>query len=242
MVKFFNTLIGFLFPGRCRACGALIRDASNPYICPACWSALRFPEGKLCPRCGAELGGREGESQVCDPCEAGENLFDKGLWVCGYNEAMRSAIHTLKYERKSRMARFLSDLMVSSIGEFMEEAKAEVLLPVPIHRKKLREREFNQASLLAKGIGKVYNIPVVEGCLVRDRETPPQSQLDREGRRSNVRGAFKVADAKKVSGKSVMLVDDIYTTGATANECCRVLIEAGVRSVYVLTLARPVAL
>ena len=240
-VSFYNALIGFLFPGKCRACGVIIKDSVNPYICLACWSTLKFPSGNLCSRCGEGLRLKESTLQECDSCRDGENLFAGAIWVSVYDEVMRAAIHTLKYENKSRMARFLIDLMVSGAKEFIEEVGVEALLPIPLHRKKLREREFNQALLLARGIGRAYNIPVLGGCLIRPRETAPQSQLDRDGRMSNVGGAFRVADAKPIRGKRVLLVDDIYTTGATANECTRVLIEAGVERVYVLTLARPLS-
>ena len=98
-VSFYSATIRFLFPGKCRACGAIIRDSVNPFICSACWSSLKFPSGNLCSRCGEQLRVKESIFEVCNSCRLGENLFTRAVWVCVYDEVMRAAIHTLKYEQ-----------------------------------------------------------------------------------------------------------------------------------------------
>jgi ComF family protein len=124
--------------------------------------------------------------------------------------------------------------------EFFRGLSLDAIIPVPLHPKRLRWRGFNQAVLLAREVGRSWQVPVDPFILFRSRETPPQTQLDEGERRKNVRGAFALNPAKSVQGKVLLLVDDVYTSGATVNECSRVLTRAGAREVHVLTLARTV--
>ena len=116
----------------------------------------------------------------------------------------------------------------------------DLIIPVPLHPKRLRWRGFNQSLLLARQVSRLYEVPVDPFVLCRERETPPQTQLAEDERRKNVRGAFAIYPGKLLKRRSVLLVDDVYTSGATANECSRVLVRGGAREVYVLTLARTV--
>lgn len=122
-----------------------------------------------------------------------------------------------------------------------QDYNPDIILPVPLHPKRLRWRGFNQALVLARVIGRRWQIPVDPFILVRSRETPPQTQLSEKERRKNVRGAFSLNSRKTVKGRIILLVDDVYTSGATVNECSRVLRRAGAKEVYVLTLARAVS-
>jgi len=116
----------------------------------------------------------------------------------------------------------------------------ELIIPVPLHPKRLRWRGFNQSLLLARQVSHLYQLPIDPFVLYRNRETPPQTQLTEEERRKNVRGAFAIASSEALKEKNVLLVDDVYTSGATVNECSRVLVRGGAREVHVLTLARTV--
>jgi ComF family protein len=116
----------------------------------------------------------------------------------------------------------------------------DLIIPVPLHPKRLRWRGFNQSLLLARRVSHMYQVPIDPFLLYRNRETPPQTQLTEDERRKNVRGAFAIASGEALKEKNVLLVDDVYTSGATVNECCRVLVRGGAREVYVLTLARTV--
>jgi ComF family protein len=131
-------------------------------------------------------------------------------------------------------------LMARGCEEFFTTCKAETIIPVPLHPKRLRWRGFNQSVLLARQIGSVYKLPVDCFTLFRKIDTPPQTQLPEEDRRKNIRGAFGLAAESAMKGKRLLLVDDVYTSGATVNECSRVLKRGGSREVFVLTLARAV--
>jgi ComF family protein len=149
-------------------------------------------------------------------------------------------IQKFKYGRKVALGKPLGQLMARGCEEFLGQCDAETIIPVPLHPKRLRWRGFNQSVLLARQIAVAYNIPLDCFTLYRTRDTPPQTQLPEEDRRKNMRRAFALAPQSSVEGKCLLLVDDVYTSGATVNECSRVLKRGGAREVFVLTLARAV--
>jgi len=155
--------------------------------------------------------------------------------VAFFEGPMREAIHRLKYFNSQDLAVPLGEMMVSYWWQV--RSPADVIIPVPLHAKRLRERGYNQAALLARELGKGVGLPVLEDALVRVRETSPQVDLNAEERKENVRGAFH-CPADQLAGKSVLLVDDVYTTGATLEACNLALRQRGVRAVWALTLAR----
>jgi ComF family protein len=130
--------------------------------------------------------------------------------------------------------------MTQGCEEFLRQCHVDLIVPVPLHPKRLRWRGFNQSLLLARQVSRLYEVPTDPFVLNRARETAPQTELAEDERRRNVRGAFAICAEKSLKGKNVLLVDDVYTSGATVNECSRVLIRGGVREVYVLTLARTI--
>jgi len=148
---------------------------------------------------------------------------------------MREAIHRLKYSNSQDLAAPLGEMMVSYWQDV--HLPADVIVPVPLHARRLRERGYNQATLLARELGKGVGLPVLENALIRVRDTSPQVDLSAEERKENVRGAFHCPD-DRLAGKNVLLVDDVYTTGATLEACSSALKQRGVRNVWALTLAR----
>lgn len=153
---------------------------------------------------------------------------------------MLKAIHLFKYNGNFHLALPLGQMLADSVEKLLGIDSVDLLLPVPLHTKRLRERGFNQAVLLARPLSNRYNIPLVTSVLKRSRWTEPQVNLDRRVRRKNVRGSFMVSNSSFLSGKNILLLDDVYTTGATINECGKTLLRAGAKEVYVLTLARSV--
>ena len=158
-----------------------------------------------------------------------------------YAGVVRKALHRFKFQNRKKLAEPLGILLVRYLscapGLRMEEI--DLIVPVPLHPRRHKQRKFNQAELLAKMVGKYYEVPVIP-ALARTKDTKPQFDLPREARFSNIKGAFKVADPKAVYNKRILLLDDIYTTGSTIAECSRALKIAGVRAVEVLTLSRAV--
>jgi ComF family protein len=149
-------------------------------------------------------------------------------------------VQKFKYGRKVSLGKPLGRLMASGCGGFIEQTGADLIVPVPLHLKRLRWRGFNQSLLLARQVGRACGTRVDPFLLARRRETPPQTQLSEEERRKNMRGAFAVTSGGSVQDRTILLIDDVYTSGATVNECSRALRRAGAKAVYVLTLARAV--
>ncbi len=196
----------------------------------------------VCPGCGHPFASEQSlaasPTHRCAACRESPPSFDAARSYGPYGGALAQALHRLKYLGDEAMA--------VPLGRRMARAAAglpcpEIIVPVPLHPTRLREREFNQSNLLAAEIGRILEIPSRDGILLRTRWTDPQVALDRRERAKNLRGAFAVSRPDPVSGRSVLLVDDVYTTGATARECAATLKRAGAAFVSVLTLARTIS-
>jgi ComF family protein len=173
----------------------------------------------------------------CGDCREKPPKFDRAVSAAVYENALAEAIHLFKYSKKANWSRPLGRLLCTRVADF---GKLDVILPVPLHSKRLRQREFNQSLLLAREVSLASGIPLQVDNLRRMRWTLPQIELNGDERRKNVRGAFEVIRPDRVQDQSVLLIDDVYTTGATVNECARVLKRAGAETVNVLTVARMV--
>lgn len=186
------------------------------------------------------------EEALCSGC-FGQITFMKpqlGIYSASvYDGVLKQALHRLKFSRKKSLAGPLGVLLVKYLSQLpaLPVDEFDCVVPVPLHSRRLRQRGYNQAELLAQVVNRYYEVPVVE-ALQRTRETHPQFDLPREARLTNVSGAFRVALPGAVYNKNIILLDDIYTTGSTAAECCRTLKIAGAQRVEVVTLARAVGL
>ena len=243
----FEWLVDWLYPPRCRACAARFYGRDAEYFCAACRDQIRLVGHPLCNVCGRPFPDASGEDHTCGVCLARPPQFIRAwAWACyprqeTEDHPLRQAVHKFKYGRKVSLGKPLGRLMARACGEFLSECDADVIVPVPLHPKRLRWRGFNQALLLAGPMSKTYGIVADPFLLRRIKETPPQTQLNEEERRRNVRGAFALAPDRSVEGQRVLLVDDVYTSGATVNECSRTLKRNGAEQVYVMTLARAVS-
>ena len=239
-------IIDWLYPPRCRACGGRIAGPDSEYFCSSCWSAIRLVSHPLCTICGRPFLDGSGDDHTCGACLSRAPRFVSGrAWACYpreeiTEEPLRRVVHRFKYGRKVSLGKPLGRLMVRGCGEFLGNCCVDLIIPVPLHAKRLRWRGFNQSVLLARQVSHAYGLPMDPFILMRDKETLPQTKLSEEERRKNVRGAFAVRTAGALKAKTVLLVDDVYTSGATLNECSRVLIQAGAKKVHVLTLARTI--
>jgi ComF family protein len=204
-----------LSPPRCAACDERLRRSAS--FCAACASQVELDERS----CSVEL-----RSSVSIEACAG----------AVYGGPLSSAIHALKYQRRSDLAGLLSPLAVRAL--FRLASKPDLLVPVPLHRERLLERGYDQAALLASALSDSAGLPWIPRVLERTRATPQQAKLDRHARLHNVHGAFTASRARSVLGRHVALVDDVLTTGATVGECAQVLLDAGASRVSVLVLAR----
>lgn len=238
---FFNDLMNFIFASNCRVCENLLSGLEEKYICKDCFSKIEFITPPYCDKCGKILidSFKEIEKPICRDCHSLKRHFYKARAVGIYEEALREGIHLLKFEKKVGIHKPLGDLLVRYLKEQQDDLidRIDFVIPVPLHRKRLKSRGFNQAQLLCHYIEKHFNLPV-NLDLKRIRFTPPQMNLRRQERLQNIKGAFEIKNKVAIAEKYILLVDDIFTTGATVDECSQVLLKAGAKQVSVLTLAR----
>lgn len=218
------------FPPACAACDAVL--PSPGAFCETCAALVLDVGAVTCPRCGEP--GRFPEDG-CERCRAAAPPFERAWAPFEHDGSMARAVHRLKYEDRPDLSRPLGRLLADAAREVLE-AMPGTLVPVPLHTSRFRERKFDQAALLAVALGEVTKRTVEESWLSRTRATPRQVGLSDTEREENVAGAFVASDAAR--GQNVVLVDDVFTTGATAREAARALLQVGAGRIFVLTLAR----
>jgi competence protein ComFC len=227
-----------LFPSFCRVCSKPLGRPGERIVCDECVERLRPRTGPVCTCCGKFFDGA-GESHFCRRCLERCPPFSLHRSCGPYGGILKDMILLFKYERFSVLSRPLGLYAEASLGA--EEglwAGADFLVPVPLHRKRERERGFNQSRLLAAELARRRGLAVLGGSLVKVKNVPPQTSLQGKGREENVRGAYEVRKACRTEGKILILVDDVFTTGSTLRECSRALRKAGAREVRALTLAQ----
>jgi ComF family protein len=229
------------FPPRCITCGVVLEEHGPLPFCPHCAAGIRLIRSPLCPRCGNPFPSTEGEDHLCGECLVTQRSYAVARAVGLYEETLLKAIHLFKYRERIGIGKVLGNLMADFAGNIWDMTVFSVIMPVPLHRKRLRERGFNQAVILARGIAKRFALPLDFLTLRRTVFTKPQVGLGKEDRSVNVRGAFVVRKPEQTVGKRILLVDDVYTTGSTLAECARTLLNAGADSVAVFTLAKAVS-
>lgn len=230
-----DPVLAALFPSRCAACGEpLPRPARGP-LCEACWNGLPRHAQPLCI-CGFPLPA--GLAAPCGRCRRGLALIARGFSLGPYEGALRVLVHQLKFRGRRRVAERLADLLWEEPAASDILKAPAALVPVPLHPRRLAERGFNQSELLAAALGRRAGLSVHPRALVRRKETPPQTGMSAASRRRNVAGAFAVRQRVCIQGRTVVLVDDVMTTGATARACASALRQAGAEAVHLLTIAR----
>src|SRR6184192_1834240 len=206
-------LVDWLYPPRCRACRGRIAGRDSEYFCSACWSQIRLVSHPLCTVCGRPFLDASGDDHMCGVCLSRAPRFVSArAWACYPREEiaedpLRQVVQKFKYGRKVSLGKSLGQLIASSYREFLNEYRADTIIPVPLHPKRLRWRGFNQSVLLARQISHAYKILMDPFVLRRDHETAPQTQLAEDERRKNVRGAFTLNPDRSVDGKNILLVD-----------------------------------
>lgn len=226
--RLFRSVLDFALPPRCGGCGAIVDDVDS--FCTDCWRKLEFLQGG-CERCGLPLKGTEAET--CGACLAQPPRLDRIRAAVAYDDISRSIALRLKYGRKIALARTMSRYMRPLVGELPSDA---LLVPVPLHRRRLWSRGFNQSAIVARELSRRTGIPVAVDALRRTRATPPLKGMGMRQRRRTVAGAFR--STMDLRGQTVILVDDVLTTGSTANACARVLKRAGAGRVDLVSWAR----
>jgi ComF family protein len=231
-----NAGLGWVYPEICQLCGAARATPVEGYVCGGCRAKVRFIEPPFCQRCGRPFEGDITTPFECANCREMEWHFQSARSAVVARDPVLEVIHRYKYQRALWFEPFLADLLIRSAGPAI--AGAQVIVPVPLYPTKEREREFNQAVRLANRLGAATRIPVNKRLLRRVLPTRTQTQLTREERLVNVRNAFAMRNSQRLNGERVILLDDVFTTGATTSACARVLTAAGAGEVWVWTVAR----
>ena len=225
-------LIDLLFPRCCPVCGDIVLPKGEN-ICPGCISKLSFVTLPVCKKCGKEL--EHDVMEYCFDCSKRKKSFETGFSLLNYDETASRSMAKIKYKNKREYLDFYGEALALRFGKQISRLGVEALVPVPVHPSRKRMRGFNQAEVLAEKMSRILEIPVEREVLFRSKKTTPQKQLNPAERLHNLEQAF-LADLRGRRLNTVVLVDDIYTTGSTAEACTRVLQRAGVGKVYLVTI------
>jgi ComF family protein len=228
--EYFGYVLELVYPTSCGGgCGR-----RGDVLCETCAASLVFLDGdKTCPICGRSIG----NAIVCGSCLIDPHPFSKGVFGYSFEGPLREAIHAFKFKGRKAVGRALVRRLAHRLS--LWAGTFDVLVPMPVTEKRLKERGFNQTFIIAEEISKLTSRPVEHGVLFKTRETLDQFSLSREGRRKNIKGAFSAVGGRdSMKGKRLLLVDDLYTTGSTAREACKTLLSLGPKEILFFALAR----
>lgn len=231
----FGTLLAdFLYPRRCPVCGKILRR-DEPLICGRCRTDLPWVREPFCIRCGKQIS--DPEKALCADCAKADHVFNEGRSALLYEKGVRQSVNRMKFYNHREYIPFYAACLYVSLKQYLNIWKVRCIIPVPMHPKKKAERGYDQAVLLAREFSCLCGLPVREDILERVRYTKASRKLGRQHRKANMRGAFRVRnDLKEEIPEPVLLLDDIYTTGTTMDNCARALRRAHVREIYFITL------
>ena len=226
-----NEAIQLMFPRRCPVCDGIVHPAGE-MICISCLPKFKLLTPPWCMRCGKKL---QDEGEYCRECRGEKHDFTRGRSLYEYDSAAAS-LYRFKYSGRREYADFYGEQIVEYLGDFIRGVQPDAIIPIPLHRKRKAKRGYNQAELLARVIGRRMGIPIRTKLLLRVKNTIPLKQLNPKERQNNLKKAFLIA-GNDVKLKTILLVDDIFTTGSTMDEAARTLRSAGVENICYVTLA-----
>ncbi len=236
-----NALASVMFAAPCRVCGGALRNASRIPICTDCLEGFHRITGPVCLGCGRPITSpvaAEAGHPLCRLCRAGFYAFERARSFAAYDDALSEAISLLKYEEVTRLGQWFAARLAETVAREGLEWRADVVVPVPLHPERQRERGYNQAELIARPLARRLGLRFDPHLLVRTKPRPPRLLLSRRERWESVRGAYATRPGREVDNLRVLLVDDVMTTGATLDSCARALKDAGAAAVAGLTVAR----
>ena len=230
--------IDLIYPHNCQFCNLAMEQHEPGVICRACLRTIKFIEPPFCARCALPFHGEPKETYQCGYCADLKFQFTRAVSACAAEGIVRDTVHRFKYERQMYYAAHLEEWIVAAGWRWIDWNEIDAIVPVPLHPRKKRHREFNQAEVLAAAVSRATGRPVLPRAVRRIRDTETQTRLHRTERADNLNGAFQVRRADEVAGRRLVLVDDVFTTGATLDSCAKVLRVAGAQEVVALTVAR----
>jgi competence protein ComFC len=230
-----KTFVNILYPLRCASCNKDLETLNEFHVCGVCMSAIKPNPQPYCISCGHNMRSGHG---LCADCLRARPYFEKAYSACVYETALKELIHSFKYKQKVHLAPLFAKLMADFVKEHNDIMNGvDMITFVPLHPRRLWEREFNQSKVLALSLAKAWGISLAD-TLEKTRATRPQNELSRKERLTNLANAFRAKRSAALKDKKILLIDDVFTTGATVNECSKVLRASGAAGVRCLTLAR----
>jgi len=239
MLEKIRAALDLIYPRNCQFCTAPLLEQERGVICATCLALAKRIEPPFCRRCSLPFAGKLDDQIECGYCHDLKFHFSRAVAACRATGLVRDCIHRLKYKRELYYLQHLASWLIDAGKARVNWQMVEAIVPVPLHPAKQRSREFNQAELLARQLGLEFNKPVITNAVRRVKETQTQTKLDAHARRVNLRGAF-VPGRGTVAGLGIVLVDDVFTTGATLDSCARILSDQGAANIMALTVARGV--
>lgn len=228
-----KAVVDMIFPRRCPACHDIVNE-KGALICKKCEGKFEYVEEPYCMKCGKPV--MDDGKEYCTECENNKRNFEEGRAVFIYDDAMRLSIYSFKYNDRQEYAEYYAKEIYLRLGNKIKSWDADVIIPIPLHKSKQKLRGYNQAYLIAKELSNLIKIPVENNVIIRNRKTVVQKNLNAKDRANNVKNAFKIKQ-NNVKFKSAILIDDIYTTGATISAATESLKACGVEKVYFISLS-----
>ena len=237
--SFLRKFLHVIFPATCTSCEMRLWDDPVPFVCQTCWGTLVPIAGPCCPHCGVPYASpvalQQSPTHECGACRTKPPAFTQTWSLFPYQSPLREAIVLFKYRGKRSLTKHFIQAMIPALPTL---PTIDILMPVPLHPQRLREREYNQSLLLAHGLSQHLQIQLLLSCLRRVRPTAPRTSLSKKQRLANLRRAFAIDNISRIKGQRILLIDDVFTTGTTLHECAKALRKSGSGPVYGLTLAR----
>ncbi|MGN0383532.1 MAG: ComF family protein [Eubacterium sp.] len=230
----YEKIIGMIYPDICPVCGEIIKD-NEKFIHPWCRESIVFVRDPRCGKCGAPIA--DNCKLFCEDCMKHEHYFDRGVAVFVYGGELKKSILRFKYKNERRFGKYYADEMAIVYRRLIDSWNPDAIIPIPIHKEKRRQRGFNQTEIIAKELAQSLNIFYDKTSLIRIKNTRKQKDLGILERRRNLESAFAVDEKVINKYNTVILIDDIYTTGATMDSCAKLLKAAGVEKVYYICVS-----
>jgi len=229
MKKLYLYPIRLLYPPRCTFCQEIISLTVDNLLCNYCQEDYPLIDDPVCKQCGKQLAN---DDDLCFDCKKAEHLYEKGIALYPYEGIIKEALYRFKYGGKRKYAEFYAENMYSKLKDTGFFHQIDLIIPVPVSKERLEERGYNQAEEIAKHLSKISKIPYNRDILIRKKDTRPQSGFNPNQRTKNIRNAFVTTSQLPAKHKVILIIDDIYTTGSTINECSRILLNSGAEKTY----------
>jgi len=232
-----KSIVNLVYPDVCILCETELQF-DEEYLCPGCYNAISILTPPLCTQCSTELPPFLPSRNKCSSCSSRKWYFNKCISIIRYDDTAKKIFHEIKFRKRRNILSIFSNYITQKLESFELNVNNAIIIPVPLNYNRKIERDFNQSHIIAKMVRSFYRLPCESNILKRIKQSTPQSVLNRKERLENLIGSFTVVKPYKIRNKDILLIDDVFTTGSTVNECSRVLKESGAHTITVITIAR----